>query len=39
MLVFLRGQGEVGCYSSSLDCVCCCMGLDAEAARGYYADD
>ena len=34
-LVFLRVQGKVGRYSSSLDCVCggCCMGFDAEAAR------
>ncbi len=34
-LVFLRGQGEVGCGGTRLNDVCRgrCMGLDAEAAR------
>jgi hypothetical protein len=40
-LIFLRGQGEVGCGGPNLHCVCCCSGIgpDAEAAGCYYCDD
>jgi hypothetical protein len=40
-LVFLRGQGEVGCGGANLDSVCCgrCMGLDSETAGCCDCDD